>query len=346
DVQHRPAHARAARVGRRRDSQPGGRRLPAGRTRHPAGARRPALDRAAGRPRRGRRYWCASDQDPDEFAVRGPRLAGVAAVLACGGECDHARRPARHPSRGRGRGAPRPSRHLRRHRFAVRGRGRVRRRRCRRVGRDAARHGRRRGGGGAGLAAALARDFGCTSHLELEFEKVYTRFLLPEVRGGATGSKKRYAGLVDDRLEIVGLEAVRRDWSGVARRFQRELLERVLHDQPVADFVRDFVAALRAGRLDGELVYRKTVRKPLDSYTRTTPAHVKAARKGGDSRGRVIAYVVTRAGPEPADALTAPPDREHYVTQQLKPLADAVLRFVEGPDFGDLSGLRKQLALF
>jgi DNA polymerase-2 len=199
---------------------------------------------------------------------------------------------------------------------------------------------------GAEVAAALARDFGCTSHLELEFEKVYTRFLLPEVRGGATGSKKRYAGLVDDRLEIVGLEAVRRDWSGVARRFQRELLERVLRDQPVADFVRDFVTALRAGRFDAELVYRKTVRKPLDSYTRTTPAHVKAARKQGAPGGRVVAYVVTRAGPEPADALTAPPDREHYVTQQLKPLADAVLRFVDGPDFDDLSGARRQLVLF
>jgi DNA polymerase-2 len=199
---------------------------------------------------------------------------------------------------------------------------------------------------GAEVAAALAREFGCTSHLELEFEKVYTRFLLPEVRSGATGSKKRYAGLVGDRLEIVGLEAVRRDWSGVARRFQRELLERVLRDQPVEDFVRDFVVALRAGRFDAELIYRKAVRKPLDSYTRTTPAHVKAARKQGAARGRVVAYVVTRAGPEPADALTAPPDREHYVTQQLKPLADAVLRFVSGPDFDDLSGARKQLALF
>jgi DNA polymerase-2 len=196
------------------------------------------------------------------------------------------------------------------------------------------------------VAAALAREFGCTSHLELEFEKVYTRFFLPEVRGGATGSKKRYAGLVDGKLEIVGLEAVRRDWSSVARRFQRELLELVLHEAPVTDFVRGVVADLRAGKLDTELVYRKTVRKPLDSYTRTTPAHVKAARKQTDAGSRVVAYVVTRAGPEPADQLTADPDREHYVTQQLKPLADAVLRFIEGPDFDDLSGLRKQLSLF
>src|SRR5262249_51744343 len=66
---------------------------------------------------------------------------------------------------------------------------------------------------GGEVAVALAGEFGCESHLELEFEKVYTRFLLPEVRSGATGSKKRYAGLVDGKLEIVGLEAVRRDWS-------------------------------------------------------------------------------------------------------------------------------------
>jgi DNA polymerase-2 len=199
---------------------------------------------------------------------------------------------------------------------------------------------------GAEVAAALADEFGCESHLELEFEKVYTRFLLPEVRSGATGSKKRYAGLVGDRLEIVGLEAVRRDWSGVARRFQRELLDLVLRDRPVVDFVRDFVVDLRAGRFDDELVYRKAVRKPLESYTRTTPAHVKAARKQRERNGRVVAYVVTRAGPEPVDALTASPDREHYVEQQLKPLADAVLRFLEGPDFDELSGARKQLSLF
>jgi DNA polymerase-2 len=199
---------------------------------------------------------------------------------------------------------------------------------------------------GAEVAAALARDFGCTSHLELEFEKVYGRFLLPEVRSGAAGSKKRYAGLVDDRLEIVGLEAVRRDWSGVARRFQRELLDRVLRDQPAHDFVRAFVADLRAGRFDDELVYRKAIRKPLASYTRTTPAHVKAARKQGDDAGRLVSYVMTTAGPEPVGGLTAPPDREHYVTHQLKPLADAVLRFLGGPDFDDLSGARKQLALF
>jgi DNA polymerase-2 len=197
---------------------------------------------------------------------------------------------------------------------------------------------------------AIARDFGCTSRLELEFEKLYARFLLPEVRGGATGSKKRYAGLVrgDDgreTLELVGLEAVRRDWSEVARRFQRELLDRVLRDAPPTDFVRGFVADLRAGRFDAELTYRKAVRKDLAAYTKTTPPHVRAARLLQGQGGRIVAYTMTRNGPEPLGEETAPPDYGHYIEHQLKPVGDAILHFV-GLDFDTLSGAPKQLSLF
>jgi DNA polymerase-2 len=180
----------------------------------------------------------------------------------------------------------------------------------------------------------------------LAFQKVYARFFMPEVRRAATGSKKRYAGLVGETLEIVGLEAVRRDWSPVARRFQRELLARVLRDEPVTEFVPEFVAALRAGRFDDELAYRKAVRKAVADYTRTTPPHVKAARKAGIGGRRVVHYVMTKMGPEPVRQTTAPLDYEHYVTQQLRPIADALLRFVDGPDFDDLTGAQKQLSLF
>jgi len=199
---------------------------------------------------------------------------------------------------------------------------------------------------GREVAAAVTREFGCRSWLELEFEKVYARFFMPEVRGGETGSKKRYAGLVGDRLELVGLEAVRRDWSGVARRFQKDLLALVFHDQPVVEWIRGFVADLRAGRHDDELAYRKAVRKPLAAYTKTTPPHVKAARKQPGSAGRIVAYVMTLAGPETVGATTAAPDYDHYVTQQLRPIADAVLRFLGSPDFDEIVGARRQLSLF
>ena len=103
-----------------------------------------------------------------------------------------------------------------------------------------------------------------------------------------------------ETLDLVGLEAVRRDWSAVARRFQRELLQLVFHDQPVEQFIREFVAELRAGRFDDQLAYRKAIRKPLESYTKTTPPHVKAARKQAGGPGRIVTYVVTTAGPEAA----------------------------------------------
>src|SRR5262249_27497140 len=117
-------------------------------------------------------------------------------------------------------------------------------------------------------------------------------------------------------------------------------------EQPVADFVRDFVAGLRAGRFDDALTYRKAVRKPLEAYTKTTPAHVKAARKSAGGPGRIVTYLVTLAGPEPVGETTAAPDYEHYVTQQLRPIADAILRFLDGPDFDTLIGARRQLSLF
>jgi len=202
---------------------------------------------------------------------------------------------------------------------------------------------------GAEVGQRIEQDFECESFLELEFEKLYHRFFLPEVRGGKVGSKKRYAGLLVDndqeRIEFVGLESVRRDWSEVSKHFQRELLQRVFHDEPVEAFIRSFVADLQAGAFDGELTYKKAVRKDLAAYTKTTPPHVRAARRQGSMAGRIVAYVMTRNGPEPTDDLTAPPDYGHYLEHQIEPVADAVLRFL-GTDFADVMQTRKQLALF
>ena len=103
------------------------------------------------------------------------------------------------------------------------------------------------------------------------------------MRGGKIGSKKRYAGLLRDsggaeHIEFVGLESVRRDWSEVSKRLQRGLLELVFHDRPVEDFVRQFVADLRRGHFDGELVYRKALRK--DSTRTRRPRHPTCKRRG------------------------------------------------------------------
>ena len=184
--------------------------------------------------------------------------------------------------------------------------------------------------------------------LVLELERVYARFFLPHVRGGGAGSKKRYAGLHEGRLELVGLESVRRDWPAIARRLQRGMLERSFADADPVPFAREVVAALRAGELDAELVTAKRLRKgALERYTETTPPHVQAARKAPGRVGPVVRYVITRGGPEPVlpgRPLPTGIDREHYVEKVLRPVADAILR-EQGRDFDEALDLPRQLTL-
>ena len=192
----------------------------------------------------------------------------------------------------------------------------------------------------------LRTEFDLESHLEVEFETHFLRFLMPTVRGLATGSKKRYAGLVSGNNEspellIKGLEAVRTDWTPLARDFQRELLRRVFTDQPFDDYVRSTAEQLRNGELDDMLVYRKRLRRPLSDYQRNVPPHVQAARKLPKS-GSWIKYVITRNGPEPVEALESAPDYQHYLDKQLAPAADGILQFMD-TSFGTLTDAQMQM---
>jgi DNA polymerase-2 len=187
------------------------------------------------------------------------------------------------------------------------------------------------------------------SRLELEFDKLYLRLFLPHVRHGTRGARKRYAGLVrrdgEERVVFTGLEVVRTDWTDLARETQQGLYERLFRDQPVEEFLRGRVAALRDGRLDAQLVYRKVLRKRLDEYTSTTPPHVAAARKMSERPGRRISYVMTIGGPEPAEERQNPFDYEHYVAKQVRPIAEPVLEHL-GLDFDKVVGDDAQLELF
>jgi len=187
------------------------------------------------------------------------------------------------------------------------------------------------------------------SRLELEFEKLYLRLFLPHARHSVRGASKRYAGLVHDSVapsvEFVGLEVVRRDWTALAKRVQRELFERLFTDQPVDAYLAQIVARVRGGALDDELIYRKGLRKETSEYTATTPPHVAAARKSTEPLGRSIRYVMTKAGAEPLDNVQHAIDREHYVAKQVRPVAEPVLEAL-GLDFDQVIGDTHQLELY
>jgi DNA polymerase-2 len=201
---------------------------------------------------------------------------------------------------------------------------------------------------GEAIASRVREQYGVEPRLVLELECVYERLFLPRVRGGTSGSKKRYAGWVDGELQIVGLESVRRDWPAVTRRLQTGMLTRLFNDEEIAPFVADLVARLNSGELDDELVYAKRIRKgSVDRYTASTPPHIQAARKAGERAGPIIRYVITDSGPEPAlpgRPLPARIDHRHYIERVVRPVADAIFQEL-GLNFDEALDRPRQLSL-
>jgi len=193
------------------------------------------------------------------------------------------------------------------------------------------------------------KNFGRKSFLELEFEKQYLSLMIPKVRGRDEAAKKRYAGLLEEdgkeRLDIVGLEAIRGDWTEAAQEFQVQLLKKLFHDEPIDKFIKKFISDLESGKMDEKLIYRKSIRKALKDYTKMTPPHVKAARKMKKLESNVIEYYITIDGPEPAGERKHSINYKHYLQKQIQPIANQILALFE-KNFEEIIKGTKQSRLF
>jgi DNA polymerase-2 len=205
----------------------------------------------------------------------------------------------------------------------------------------------------------LQEHYQLQSRLEIEYETHYSRFVMPTIRGSDTGSKKRYAGLVEregaePEMVFKGLEAVRTDWTPMARQFQRDLYRKVFDGEEVEGFIRDTTERVKAGEYDSELWYRKRIRRRLDDYKKNVPPHVQAARKADEwlksqgkparyQRGGWVQYALTTNGPEPQEHRVSPFDYEEFIERQLAPIVDGILHF-QGKSFESI--VDQQLGLF
>ncbi|WOD09357.1 DNA polymerase domain-containing protein [Marinomonas sp. GJ51-6] len=179
------------------------------------------------------------------------------------------------------------------------------------------------------------------SYLELEFEQVYDRFFMPTIRGQEEGSKKRYAGRSKGKLVFKGLEAARSDWTPLARQFQRTLFEKIFNDENPIPYIQDTIEKLRAGQYDELLVYSKQLSRPLSSYTKNKPPHVRAAAIIDQKRAELgqpleydkgrkrVYYVYQTTGVIPYETTDdlVHLDYEHYIEKQIEPIAESILPF-------------------
>jgi DNA polymerase I len=170
--------------------------------------------------------------------------------------------------------------------------------------------------------------------LEINLSEVYKRILFTE-------AKKKYAGLrTDGQIDVVGLEAVRGDWSNLARDVQNTVLKMVLEDASpsrAASYVRDLTSDLKSKNLPlSAFVIWKTLTKPAVEYEVNAP-HVEAAKKmakdgwsvtAGDKVGFVITKkpgkLYQKAEPQYRVALDEV-NYDYYIHNQIVPAATRIL---------------------
>ena len=198
--------------------------------------------------------------------------------------------------------------------------------------------------------------------MELDFEGYYRRgIFVTKKQGGA--AKKRYA-LIDfeGNLKIVGFEYVRRDWSNIAKKTQREVLHALLSEgnaQKAIEIVREVVKKLKEGKVEKkELVILTQIKRPIEKYESIGPhvaAAIKARSRGKEIEvGSTISFIITKNGKSISDRAELEEyvkegnyDADYYIEHQVVP---AVIKIISefGVEKDDLlqGGKQKSLSSF
>ena len=182
------------------------------------------------------------------------------------------------------------------------------------------------------LIERIERELG----FEVKIDKIYKRVFFTE-------AKKRYVGLTQDgRIDVVGFEAVRGDWSELAKETQLAVAEIILRTGDVnkaVKYVRDVIAKLKRREIPlQKLVIWKTLTKRLDEYEAEAP-HVVAARIMESmgykvSPGMKIGFIITRGSGKVSKR--AKPyfivkedevDVDYYIDKQVIPAAMRILGY-------------------
>ena len=152
------------------------------------------------------------------------------------------------------------------------------------------------------------------------------------------GVKKRYAGLIDGEMKIVGLEAIRRDYCLLARKQQKHSLRKILDGRPLAEVREDLKRVYNEmieHKHDADLVISKGC-KALEAYStdRKQLPHVRALKKYiemGHKQGFTIEFVHTKEDVYPVIEGKIPSDVDYtwYHTRQVLGVVNPLLKSVE-----------------
>jgi DNA polymerase, archaea type len=173
--------------------------------------------------------------------------------------------------------------------------------------------------------------------LDLKFEKIFKTFLIE--------AKKRYAGWAFyrdgdkwvDKIEMKGIETVRRDWCDVVSQTMLEVLNTILKERNISKaskHVREVIDSIAKGSMPLEkLTIIKGVTKEIKAYDGVQP-HVELAKKmmqrdkSKSLVGERLGYVIIKGNqlvskraedPEFVKENNLQVDPEYYIYNQLLP---------------------------
>jgi DNA polymerase elongation subunit (family B) len=192
--------------------------------------------------------------------------------------------------------------------------------------------------------------------MELEFEGFFKRGFFTSTDSGE-GAKKKYALLKEDgSMKITGFEQVRRDWSPIAKKTQKKVLQKVLNQEieEAAQLVKDTIQKVKTGDIPvEEMRIYTTLTKPPKEYESTAP-HVEAVRKAKERGEEIepettVGYVITRGSGNISSRAELVKyaedyDSEYYIENQIIPVSLRALK-VFGYTEGQLLGKGKQSGL-
>ena len=200
--------------------------------------------------------------------------------------------------------------------------------------------------------------------MELEFEKLFRRFLpLTKKRYMAWSMEKGKDGWKED-IVMKGIETVRRDWCELTSETMRKIIEIILKRNDVKEAVNYFrcvVNQLLDGKIDIEkLVVTKTMTRRPEAYAGVQP-HVEVIKKMmsrnmmeipgvGDRIGYVIVkgtQLVSKRAEDPnfvrENGLRI--DSQYYIDNQMLPPLERIFSAL-GVDREELLGMGKQMGIF
>ena len=181
--------------------------------------------------------------------------------------------------------------------------------------------------------------------MELEFESFFKTGIFVSVKHGEGGAKKRYA-LLDEKgqIKVTGFEAVRRNWSFIAKEIQQNILDILLREKDVdkaKKYLKEIIKDLRDHKIPlGKVIIHTQLVKDIEAYESKGP-HVAAAEmmknKGLDVfPGMIIKFVVTRGKGLIRDRVKLPDevtvedyDPEYYIKHQIIPGVDRIFAVLD-----------------